>query len=347
MYINHASGFSLENTVIEKVLIKDGKVQLTICPLPQLVQMGQSEACTTVATFETFDMQFGDVVDEIQGQTLDKWDGSFTQLETILGGARIYYYEVLGNDHLYFLIVRKKRLLKPWQKVHISYSSTKVLSNNATYTTFKQAKWVTKHYCENAVDWMRPIEMQVKAVEKLSNVADEDVHQLIQPGTKSDWGEAAVALISIGYPRIEGVIGGLLCWLMDMNWPGALPVLELLKTVPSDILATHIEEQLDFIFETNDSIWLYWMFELIHFAKLMTRIEKAICIRPKEDIIKLFSEFASDAGCVHDNEVKTIVRTRIKEPNTYEDLCLNWIIGIFEYAKITQSDFDRYYKDKI
>ena len=75
------------------------------------------------------------------------------------------------------------------------------------------------------------------------------------PSGKSDV-ERAQAAVRAGYPVVGPVIGELLEWLQDGNWPVAhvlAPFLRDLGPVPS------IVENLRTILDGEDDIWKYWV----------------------------------------------------------------------------------------
>jgi hypothetical protein len=64
-----------------------------------------------------------------------------------------------------------------------------------------------------------------------------DKKNLIQFGSKALWENEAGILKNIGYPKNKYTIPGLLEWLQDLNWPGALISMEALIAIEGRLTA--------------------------------------------------------------------------------------------------------------
>lgn len=73
------------------------------------------------------------------------------------------------------------------------------------------------------------------------------------PQHKSDI-QRARAAVAAGYPTVEPVLGDLLTWLQDMNWPVAQALAPFLATIGLP-LAPHVRAVLD----GDDLVWKYWI----------------------------------------------------------------------------------------
>ena len=73
------------------------------------------------------------------------------------------------------------------------------------------------------------------------------------PIDKSDVARASAA-VDAGYPTVKPILGALIEWLQDCNWPVARVLLPLLQSVGAPI-APHIWPVLN----SNDDIWKYWV----------------------------------------------------------------------------------------
>lgn len=73
------------------------------------------------------------------------------------------------------------------------------------------------------------------------------------PQHKSDI-EAARRAAAAGHPVIEPILGDLLEWMRDMNWPVATEVEAVLRTVGKQ-LSPHILK----VLRGDDNIWKYWV----------------------------------------------------------------------------------------
>lgn len=81
--------------------------------------------------------------------------------------------------------------------------------------------------------------------------------------TKPSWHIAARILEERGYPMVADVIPELFMWLRDWNWPGVQEILNILLTIPKDILIKELEKITLIAKEENDDVWLYWLREFM------------------------------------------------------------------------------------
>jgi Domain of unknown function (DUF5071) len=79
-----------------------------------------------------------------------------------------------------------------------------------------------------------------------------DATELV-PQHKSDL-ERANAAVAAGSPAVEPVLGDLLTWLQDMNWPVARTLAPFLATIGLP-LVPHVRAALD----GDDLVWKYWI----------------------------------------------------------------------------------------
>ncbi len=80
---------------------------------------------------------------------------------------------------------------------------------------------------------------------------------------KPSWHIAARVLEERGYPIVADVIPELFMWLRDWNWPGVQEILNILLTIPKDILIKELEKITLIAKEENDDVWLYWLREFM------------------------------------------------------------------------------------
>jgi hypothetical protein len=73
------------------------------------------------------------------------------------------------------------------------------------------------------------------------------------PKHKSDT-EAARRALNAGYPMIQPILGDLLTWMQDMNWPVASEIEAVLQPVGAP-LSPHILK----VLQGGDDIWKYWV----------------------------------------------------------------------------------------
>ncbi len=138
----------------------------------------------------------------------------------------------------------------------------------------------------------RDEDLRAWAEEQLFKLDDKDLGLLLQPvSDKAYWKGAAQALKRIGYPRVRGILPGLLAWLQDMNWPGADYIFELLLSVDDETLIAHLKDVLRKARDQNDEMWIYWLRELVQ-AK---GIERALSAPEWQAIWKL-ADRGADTG---------------------------------------------------
>lgn len=77
---------------------------------------------------------------------------------------------------------------------------------------------------------------------------------LLQPLDKAYWDNAALVLSRIAYSRLEPIIPGLIEWMYDLNWPGALKVAELLCNIGTPVIP-HLKDYL----MDNDEQFISWL----------------------------------------------------------------------------------------
>ena len=73
------------------------------------------------------------------------------------------------------------------------------------------------------------------------------------PKHKSDT-EAALRARAAGYPVIEPILGDLLTWMQDMNWPVASEIESVLQPVGAP-LSPHVLK----VLQGSDDVWKYWV----------------------------------------------------------------------------------------
>lgn len=106
------------------------------------------------------------------------------------------------------------------------------------------------------LSWDVPLDSQEKAIVQLASMENLDPKSLLQPLGKEYWENAAKILRSMGYPRISDVIEGLFAWLQDLNWPGSMIIIEILKSLPENVFVQYLELAVKDAIETDDEIWL-------------------------------------------------------------------------------------------
>lgn len=91
----------------------------------------------------------------------------------------------------------------------------------------------------------------------------EDLSLLILPfangESKSLWENCARALYEISDERLEHYLPSLIEWLQDLNWPGALIILDRLKVFSGNKLIKPFMERFDYAVNLNNEEGLMWI----------------------------------------------------------------------------------------
>lgn len=106
------------------------------------------------------------------------------------------------------------------------------------------------------LSWNNPLYIQEKSIYEISAMESLNLKDLLQPGSKEYWENAAKVLFIIGYPRIKDIIPGLLVWLQDINWPGSMIVIDILRMVPKNVLVVYLEKAVIEAVGVSDEIWI-------------------------------------------------------------------------------------------
>lgn len=106
------------------------------------------------------------------------------------------------------------------------------------------------------LSWNLPLDIQEETVCNIASMIELNPNELLQPGNKDCWENAAKVLFKLGYPKIKEVIPGLLRWLQDINWPGSNIVMEILVTIPKDVLIPYLEDAVIEALNGHDEIWV-------------------------------------------------------------------------------------------
>ena len=109
------------------------------------------------------------------------------------------------------------------------------------------------------LDWNNSSEVQNKGIQIAKGIENIDI--FIQPITplynKNVWDNCAKILYTKRDDELKPYLISLMEWLQDLNWPGALIILERLKNYQDNtsfLLA--MEECVQSALSINDDIWL-------------------------------------------------------------------------------------------
>jgi len=116
------------------------------------------------------------------------------------------------------------------------------------------------------LDWNNDIEIQKRGIKIAKNIKNIDV--FMQPihneYSKNVWENCAVVLSKKTDNELNPYLKQLLEWIEDINWPGALIIIERLKQfLDIEKLSIEISKCVNIANVSNNSIWLSSMSELI------------------------------------------------------------------------------------
>ena len=131
------------------------------------------------------------------------------------------------------------------------------------------------------LNWQSSVDEQVKGIRLARNL--DDLSLLILPyangESKGLWENCAKALSEISDDRLEKYLPSLLEWLQDLNWPGALIILDRLKVFNGKKLEKPYIERVTYASNLNSEegqMWLDYLSELLDNEELKAELPKPI-----------------------------------------------------------------------
>lgn len=131
------------------------------------------------------------------------------------------------------------------------------------------------------LNWQSSVDEQVKGIRLARNL--DDLSLLILPyangESKGLWENCAKALSEISDDRLEKYLPSLLEWLQDLNWPGALIILDRLKVFNGKKLKKPYIERVTYASNLNSEegqMWLDYLSELLDNEELKAELPKPI-----------------------------------------------------------------------
>ena len=106
------------------------------------------------------------------------------------------------------------------------------------------------------LDWNYPNDIQIKAINFLSEIEEEYIDLIFNKELKSTWENAVKVIGKIGFPKNKAVLSDLVWLLHDVNWPGVKQAMEILSSIEKTILIPIIENALLIAEATNDTMWI-------------------------------------------------------------------------------------------
>lgn len=135
------------------------------------------------------------------------------------------------------------------------------------------------------LNWQSRFGDQLQGIKLAKNL--DDLSLLILPSAngegKNIWGNCARALYEISDDRLEKYLPSLLEWLQDLNWPGALIILDRLKIFSGEKLKKPFIDRFSYADNLNNEEGLMWLDRL---SELLDN-EELKAVLPKPIVEKL------------------------------------------------------------
>ncbi|WP_049680945.1 hypothetical protein [Peribacillus loiseleuriae] len=106
------------------------------------------------------------------------------------------------------------------------------------------------------MSYLKPKPTQKDAIRQLIYVPEEYVDLLIQRDMKTTWPNAMLIISSIGFPKNENSIPSLLFLMQDINWPGAIEAVEIVKNIGKRSVLPYLEDALEIAYKSEDYMWI-------------------------------------------------------------------------------------------
>lgn len=135
------------------------------------------------------------------------------------------------------------------------------------------------------LNWQSRFGDQLQGIKLARNL--DDLSLLILPSAngegKNIWENCARALYEISDDRLEKYLPSLLEWLQDLNWPGALIILDRLKIFSGEKLKKPFIDRFSYADNLNNEEGLMWLDRL---SELLDN-EELKAVLPKPIVEKL------------------------------------------------------------
>ena len=125
------------------------------------------------------------------------------------------------------------------------------------------------------LDWNNSIETQQKGIELAKDIQSINAFVLPMNPSKSVWENCAKILSAKPDEVLQPYLSRLLEWIEDINWPGALIILQRLKDFSEvKMLVFSVKESVRIAYATNNLIWLNSIAELLDNQMLFNALPK-------------------------------------------------------------------------
>lgn len=125
------------------------------------------------------------------------------------------------------------------------------------------------------LSWNSTKEMQNKGIEEATRM--KDISIFMQPGgDKSIWENCAKVIVNKENKELKKYLKDLFDWISDLNWPGALIILEKLKSMPANFIYSEYENAVRRAITEKNENYLYFLSELLENKELKNKVDKKL-----------------------------------------------------------------------
>lgn len=114
------------------------------------------------------------------------------------------------------------------------------------------------------LSWNTPKALQEEAINFLINAEDCDMRGCIKNTQKDVWNNIVLIISKRSVSDRINCLPDLLFLLKDLNWPGALKALEILKSMKATDVINNLEQSLKQAYDEKDGIWISNLKELVN-----------------------------------------------------------------------------------
>ncbi len=130
------------------------------------------------------------------------------------------------------------------------------------------------------LDWNNSVEVQKEGINRAAQI--EDISIFLQPidarYNKNVWDNCAFILSLKDDEQLEPYAMEVLSWTKDLNWPGALEIIERLKKVSqSHVFLAALEKSVEEAKKAQELAWLSNLAELLTNEYFQSNLSPAIC----------------------------------------------------------------------